>query len=135
MARKKRTTRKSVAIALGIVSIAGLSMASAAQLTITSADVSAGTQVVASCDTDGVTVAYTTAFSAGEYVVTGVSVTAINTACNGDTLSLTLLDDANFDGGSGVLGSGSTTVAAGAASVTGLSIPAEDVLGIAISIA
>lgn len=142
MARKKRTTRKSVAIALGIVSIAGLSMASAAQLTITSAEVSAGTQVVASCDTDGVSVAYTTSFNstAGQYVVTGVSVSSIDTACNGKTLSATLLNGtgtvALFDGSDTVLGSGSATVTTGAASITGLTgVLARNVEGIAISIA
>src|SRR5659263_248485 len=47
MASKKNRSRKSLAVALAIVGVAGLSMASAAQLNVTSDTVAAGTSVVA----------------------------------------------------------------------------------------
>jgi hypothetical protein len=50
--------------------------------------------VVASCDTDGVTLAYTNTYDqpTGMYRVTAVTVSGINTACNTEQMSITLKD-------------------------------------------
>ncbi len=52
---KMRNSRKSLALALAVIGVAGLSMASAAQLTVNSTDVVAGVDTISNCD-DGVTV-------------------------------------------------------------------------------
>ncbi len=94
MASKKNRSRKSLAVALAIVGVAGLSMASAAQLNITSDPVAAGVTTVGTCQgVPPVTVAYTTAFTSGVYNVTGVTVSAINAGCSGHNLELTLMSD------------------------------------------
>ena len=90
-----------------------IALASAATIgTVTDSGVGAGNTVVASCDTDGVNTAYTTAYSAATpgYNVTAVSVTSINTACNGKAISVTV---AKSDGSTPA--TGNSTVASGAA--------------------
>jgi hypothetical protein len=77
------TRRKSAAVALAFIGIAGLSLASAAQLNVNSASLGAGSSVVASCDTDGIGVSYTNTYSTTGYNVTGVTLTGINAACAG----------------------------------------------------
>src|SRR5665647_1888349 len=83
--QKSSKGRKSAAIALAIVGVAGLSLASAAQLTVNSASLGAGTSVVASCDTDGIAVTYTNVYNAatGVYNTSAVQLTGIAPACNG----------------------------------------------------
>jgi hypothetical protein len=73
----------------------GLSAAAAASLGgLTTRDLGADNVGVASCDTDGVSVAYTEAFdsSRGRSVVSGVTVSGLATACTGSTLHVTLAD-------------------------------------------
>lgn len=86
---------------------------------------------MSSCDTDGVTLAYTNTYDAtlGRYQTTSVAVSGINTSCNTKTLSLTLKDSSNTS-----LGSGSATVTAGAATVTlaGSGANASSVTGAAV---
>jgi hypothetical protein len=94
-------------------SVYTIALASAATIgTVTDSGVGAGNTVVSSCDTDGVNTAYTTAYSASTpgYNVTNVSVTSINTACNGKAISVTV---AKSDGSTPATGTGS--VASGAA--------------------
>ena len=129
MASKKNRSRKSLAVALAIVGVAGLSMASAAQLTVTSDTVAAGTSVVAACDVDGVSVAYATGFSGGAYQVTGVTISGIAAACNGRTLDFTLVDSTNA-----AIGTGTGTVAGVTLTVNGLTTSAAAVTGIAVVI-
>jgi hypothetical protein len=86
--------RKATVIAggLGVLAFGGV-IASAATLgTINNASLGAGVQVVASCDTDGVGVAYQTTFdtTSGKYKVTSVDVSGINAACVGKNLKMTL---------------------------------------------
>jgi hypothetical protein len=80
------TRRKAAAVAIAIVGVAGLSLAAAAQLNVTSDTLGAGTATVGSCDTNGVNVQYT---------VTGVNVAAIRITgvadnCQDDNYSVTL---------------------------------------------
>ena len=55
--------RKSAALALAVVGVAGLSLASAATLNVNSQTLGAGTTIVASCD-DAVDVAFTSSYDA-----------------------------------------------------------------------
>ena len=131
MASKKNRSRKSLAVALAIVGVAGLSMASAAQLNVTSDTVAAGVSVVSACDST-VAVAYGTGYSAGTYKVTSVTVSGVDaTACNGRTLDFTLLDSGNVS-----LGTGTASIVTGTTSyqVTGLTASAAAVVGIAVVI-
>ena len=98
-ATKKSTKgRKSAAIALAIVGVAGLSLASAAQLNINDSSLGAGTSVVTSCQpTTGpaITVTYTTAWTllpTPGYKTTAVKLGAIADACIGKKLNLTVVD-------------------------------------------
>lgn len=82
--KKKNNSRKALAVALGIMGVAGLSLASASQLNITatSDNLATGTQTfAAACDTD-VSVAYTTGTAAnGTATYTGYVVSGIADAC------------------------------------------------------
>jgi hypothetical protein len=128
---RKRRRRIAAAIIAGAATL-GVVGASAATLgPITSGSLGASTGVVGSCDTDGVTLAYTTSYNpaSGGYATTTVNVTSINAACNGKTLTLTLKDSGNAS-----LGSGSAAVAAGAATVA-VAADAAAVTGAAVVIA
>lgn len=98
--------RKSAAVALAVVGIAGLTLASAAQLNINSASLGAGTEVVASCDADGIDVGFETAFASTTYNATDVNLTNIDAACAGLDISIQLTD-----GGVAVGGEVNTTLA------------------------
>ena len=107
--------RRLTAVVLAVL-VFGLIAASAASLGgISTSDLGADATVVASCDTDGVTVDYTTSYvpgAPGSFDVATVVVTGINIACNTYAIDVSLGD------GTSVLGTGSSTVAAGAATVT-----------------
>jgi hypothetical protein len=131
MASKKNRSRKSLAVALAIVGVAGLSMASAAQLNVTSDTVAAGVSVVSACDST-VTVSYGTAFVGGAYTVSSVTVNGVGgSACNGRTLDFTLLGAADA-----VLGSGSKGIVTADTSetISGLSADAASLIKIEIVI-
>jgi hypothetical protein len=70
---------------------------------ITSDKVGADSAVVASCDTDGVTTAYTTAWDATNkrYSITSVTVGGVSDTCDGETLSVSLTDSSGAQIGSG----------------------------------
>ncbi len=85
--------RKSAAIALAVIGIAGLSLASASTLTINSGSIAAGTVSVTGCD-DAVDVDYTFGLNGMDYEVTDVVVSDIATACDGAAIGLAL----NIDG-------------------------------------
>jgi hypothetical protein len=82
--KKKNNSRKALAVALGILGVAGLSLASASQLNITASpeNLATGTQTfAAACDTD-VSVAYTTGTAVnGTATYTGYVVSGIADAC------------------------------------------------------
>src|SRR5680860_577896 len=109
---KKKNSRKALAVALGIMGIAGLSVASASSLPLTAGnEVAIGVDTFAPCDADGVNVGYTYAKNVTTlvYEIDEISITNINTDCNGQDIQFDLLDDAD-----GPVVSGSGTVAAGA---------------------
>jgi hypothetical protein len=98
--------RKMTVALLAGVSIAGIAGASAASLgNTTSSSLGSGSSLVASCDTNGVSVSYTTAVQGGKYVVTAVTVSNVDANCDKQTGSVTLTNTS----GSVVLGSGQAT--------------------------
>ncbi len=103
-------------LALGVgagVAAFGAVVASAATLGgITGGSLGADTAVVAACDSDGVTVGYTTTYSGGTYKVTGVTLSGVALGCIGKTASITV----SSSGGTS-LGNGSGAVLT--AAVTG----------------
>ena len=85
------TRRKAAAIAIAVIGVAGLSLAAAAQLDITSANLAAGTTSVGACDTTGVSVDYTTSLVGTVYKATVINLTAVNAACTGKAYGIQLL--------------------------------------------
>lgn len=98
---------KRVALGIGAgVAAFGAVVASAASLGgITTTDLGANTEVVAACDTvGGIDADYVTAFSGGEYKVTGVRLSNVDLACLGQAVKVTLMDgsDASLGEATGV---------------------------------
>lgn len=125
------TRRKSVAIALAVVGVAGLSLASAAQLTLGTASLGAGSEVVAACQPAGteITVGFEPAYAAGGYSAGRVVLGDVAAACAGQAYLITLT------GADGVLGGElSGTVSGDSISHAVAGIGADDVTGIAVVI-
>ena len=100
----RRSRRQAIfALALGIVGVGGV-LASAASLNIANSTLGAGTTVIASCDTNGVSLVYTNTYvpSTGRYDTTAVTVNGLNNVCNAKRLDLTLKRNTGV-----LLGSGS----------------------------
>ena len=93
--------------------------AAAAALTVNSSTLGAGTTVVASCDTDGVNVSYTTSWDTTNkrFKVATVSITNLMDACRGKTASVELQDGSNVG-----LSNDSATVATGTSNVNTTSV-------------
>jgi len=72
---------------------------------ITSDSVGADSTVVASCDTDGVTAAYVTAWDATDkrYEITSTTVGGVADTCDGRTMSVSLTDSTGAQIGTGSL--------------------------------
>lgn len=99
---------KLAAAGLGLAAF-GAVVASAASLGgLTSQSIGGDTAVVASCDSDGVSIAYDSTYSAtlGAYEVSSVTVSGIDAACTGETIKVTVHDGSNV-----ALGAGSIAVA------------------------
>ena len=121
--------------AAGILAVGAVSASAATLGGITGGSLGVDSAVVASCDNDGIIVAYTVQYSAAAttYNVDDVELSDVATACNGLTYSITL---------SGVGGTslgeqtGTVTVVAGefSANFSGDSIDGELVTGIAVAI-
>jgi len=111
-----RSRQKIAAIGLAIVAVAGLGMASAAQLTVIDTTVVAGVSTDSPCDT-AVTVTFNTSFSTTlhAYAISSVTISGINMtasppvpSCSGKTLDFTLLDNS-----AGVVATGVSTTISG----------------------
>jgi hypothetical protein len=117
-------------IAAGVSAFAAVTASASSLGGLNTTDLGTSAEVVASCDTDGVAVDYTTAFSGGEYRVTEIKLSGIAAACNGQTVTASLFK------GETKLGekSGSNN---GATQTLALTTPvkAEDVEGVAVVIA
>ncbi len=117
------------------VSIAGIVGASAASLGgLSSTGLGADNSVVAACDTDGISIAYTTAYSATaqEYQVTAVNFTGVNAACTAKAASVSVR---NGTTNLNTTSAASITVATSAFSITLSSpVPAVSVNGVSLII-
>ncbi|MCU1353679.1 MAG: hypothetical protein JWM05_2888 [Acidimicrobiales bacterium] len=81
-----------VIVAAAACALLGMSAASASMLQLTSRAVGAGEGTVVTCDTDGVTITYTSAFdtTVADYRTTAATVSGIAAGCSGRTLNLTV---------------------------------------------
>lgn len=95
------------ALSAGLLVFCAVFAAAASLGGISSNDLGADSSAVATCDSDGVTTAYTTAYDStdGRYEVTGVTVSGIDNACDGKAIAVTLTNSAGASAGTG-----STTV-------------------------
>jgi len=111
---RRRRRRIAAALVAGVAAFGTVGASAASLGGITGTSLGADTAVIGSCDTDGVTLAYTNAYDAtsGRYQTTGVTVNGIAAACAGKTMSLTLKDAAGASLGSGTVASISGTSAA-----------------------
>jgi len=137
-ATKKSTKgRKSAAIALAVVGVAGLSLASAAQLTINNSSLGAGTSVVASCQpgAPAISVTYTNVYSAstGVYNTSAVQLSGIAAACNGLKYQVQVQGTGGAALGAEATG---TLPASGTTATVTLAVaqPAASILGISVVI-
>ncbi|WP_061961597.1 hypothetical protein [Demequina flava] len=130
MAENKINARKYAAVALGIVGIAGLSLASAAQLTVNEDSPLVGVSDSTDCD-DAVFVAYETSFGAGGFTVDSIEVSGIASACAGEEINVYVLNDVDTQIGTAT----GIADATGAVSLTpAATIDAEAVYEAAVSI-
>lgn len=117
------------------VSIAGIVGASAASLGgLSSTGLGADNSVVAACDTDGISIAYTTSYNAAasEYQVTSVNFTNVDAACTLKAASVSVRQGTTNLNTTNV---GSITVATSAFSITLSSpVPAKSVDGVSLLI-
>lgn len=130
------TRRKSAAVALAVLGVAGLSLASAAQLTVNSQSLGAGNTVVASCDTDGIAVAFANSLNAGNtYDTTAVNLSGVNAACNGLSYKVQLLQGTPTKTPLGAEQTGTLGVASGASTITlSSAVSAASVTGVSVVI-
>ena len=85
--------RKTAALTLGLVGVAGLSLASAAQLNVSTATLGADTEIVSACDTvGGIGVQFGNAYALTGYQTETVTLTDVDAACEGLDLAITLAD-------------------------------------------
>ena len=99
------TKRTVIAILAGLLVFASVFALAASLGGVTSGKVGADNTTVASCDTDGVTTSYATAWDATNkrYSISSVTVSGVNDACDGETLSVSLTDASGTQLGSGTL--------------------------------
>jgi hypothetical protein len=126
----RRPARK-LAIVVMLALACGVTTAFAAKLPTSSTKVGAGNKAIAACDSDGVTVAYTNAYdtTAADYRTSAVTVSNINTACNGETLTVTIRNSSGTS-----LWQGSTTVSSTSATISTSSIVASSIAGWAVAV-
>ena len=94
-----------LAVLAGLLVFAGVFAIAASLGGVTSTKVGADNTAVASCDTDGVSSGYATAWDATDkrYEITSVTVSNVNDACDGQTLDVSLTDSTGAQIGTGTL--------------------------------
>jgi hypothetical protein len=130
---KKRT---GIAVLAALLVFGGVLAMAASLGGITSTKVGADNTALASCDTDGVSTSYTTAWDGTDdrYEISTVTVAGVADACDGQTLSVSLTDTSGNQ-----IGSGSTAIPTSAATSFGVSLStaasAKDSTGVHVLIA
>jgi hypothetical protein len=130
---KKRT---GIAVLAALLVFGGVLAMAASLGGITSTQVGADNTALASCDTDGVSTNYSTAWDGTDdrYEISTVTVSGVADACDGQTLSVSLTDTSGNQ-----IGSGSVAIPTSAATSFGVSLStaasAEDSTGVHVLIA
>jgi hypothetical protein len=127
-----------VAALIAGLTVFGAVFASAASLGgLTSGSVGADNAAVASCDTDGVTTSYATSWDSADdrYEITSVTVANVNNACDGRTLSVSLLNATSDQVGTGSVSIPSDPLATQATVSLSTTAPAKDTVSVHASIA
>jgi hypothetical protein len=135
---KLEVSRRHIAALLGALTVFGAVFAMAASLGgITSGQVGADNTSVTSCDTDGVTTSYATSWDGTDdrYEVTSVTVTNINNACDGRTLSVSLTDSTSNQIGSGSVAVPTDALGTSATVTLSTAASAKDTVGVHAAIA
>lgn len=123
--------KKLTAIVLAMLAFSMIAASAASLGGINTSSLGAETDVVAGCDSDGIDVDFTVAYSAadGEYMTSTVDITGIaSPGCDGQEISVTLTDTAGTDIGSAThtLLAGQTSwspaITASAAAVEGIAV-------------
>jgi hypothetical protein len=133
---KSKKSRKGLAVALAVLGVAGLSLASASQLTLTgSPQLQAGVKDVAGCQSSSIAVAFTTptiATGSTEYKSAGLTLTAFDAACTtaGAKFKVALLDST----GTVVQETTAANVVTGAATVTLTTATPANIAKVAVTI-
>lgn len=105
-----RMRRRLAAVALGLVGVVGLGLASASQLTVGGGSLGVGTAMVASCQgATPVTVSFTSEFSSGAYRATQVKLSNVAGTCNDLSFRLQLTGAGGVAVGSEITGTVSLT--------------------------
>ncbi len=112
--------RTLIAVTAGLVVFASVFAMAASLGGITGSTVGADNTAVGSCDTDGVTTSYATSWDATDkrYEVTTVTVAAVNDACDGKSLSVSLTDTTGAQIGTGTLAIPSSVATSHAVTMT-----------------
>jgi hypothetical protein len=130
---KKRT---GIAVLAALLVFGGVLAMAASLGGITSTKVGADNTALASCDTDGVSTSYTTAWDGTDdrYEISTVTVSGVADACDTQTLSVSLTDSTGTQ-----IGSGSLAIPSSAATSFGVSLStaasAKDSTGVHVLIA
>lgn len=108
--------RKSAAIALAVIGIAGLSLASAAQLNVSTGSLGASSEIVESCQPasgPAIGLGFTNVYAATGYATSGVSLNDVAAACTGLAVRITVADAAGASLGEvvGIAATGDTSYA------------------------
>ena len=84
-----------VIVLVAAFAVGAASFAAAATMSVTSKSLGSGKAAVAACDTDGVTYPARAIDATANHNVTSLTVGSINTACAGETLTVTLANTSN----------------------------------------
>ena len=88
-----KNRRKSAAVALAVLGVAGLSLASASTLDLTGGTLQAGVTDLTNCQTAPIAVGFgQPALSGGVYKVSTVTLSSVDAACKGKNVRVTLLN-------------------------------------------
>ena len=130
---KKRT---GIAVLAALLVFGGVLAMAASLGGITSTKVGADNTALASCDTDGVSTSYTTAWDATDdrYEISTVTVSGVADACDTQTLSVSLTDSTGTQVGSGSLAIPSSVATSFGVSLT-TAASAKDSTGVHVLIA
>jgi len=124
------TRRKSAAIALAVIGVAGLSLASAATLNLTPGTLQAGTKDLVGCQgATPVDVDFTSVWATTQYNVATVVLDDIDAGCAAEFVEFTLLDSAD-----GVLYSSAAVAAVDGSFAVPAGVSAEAVHAISVVI-